>query len=490
MKAHPVLRTLRAALLVLLAAGPALGGDAFEISKESLEEISSHVLPLVEKETGATLGEAIVFRLTPEEELRKILRAELGPQMKVQFPDEAQAKQQTEFAVALLAPSLLAKYAFGTRTVHVCPSNFDKVFRLLGEPKLRTRKGFCAVLTHECVHAADDIKYGIARTVGTLKTTSALQAYNAVLEGHAQHVARKICNAQGWKEGFDAFTRSIGRTPEDDSSDEGLRYFSRILTAAFAAAYYDGERFIDALVKKGGSRAVDRAFTNPPADVDLIFHPEWFLDPASRPKLTTDLSRALDVLGRAFDAKVWFRQKAPVAKPQLRAAFSLLPPGEVVRVLKDLKQMHSLALAPASGLRDRMIVVVLGEFHTTAGALNYLAASERLTRIKDERMKAGFVKILSAKYENLRREGIQGLYIDKAVESMGQRIPARCLVAVRGTLGLELTFSNVETDREKLVEYALRTLRAAAEPADPAPSEEGKKPGEDSGKGTEEDKKG
>jgi hypothetical protein len=478
----PIIRRLAAVVLlaVLAALFPApAGGQDFEITDAAVAELGKAVLPFVEKETGASL-EGVALRLAGAEDLRRILEEELLPQMRVLDLEPEAAKARAAAAAAILSRAMVAKYAFGAKAILVCPGNVDSLSREIGEPLLRSRAGLCAVLAHEAAHAADDLKYGFSARLLSLKDPQALQVFNAVIEGHAQVVARKACEAGGWGEAFEAFRRSIGKEPPGDGSDEGRRFLSRVLTASLASAYWDGETFMRAVLEKGGEKAVERAFAEPPADPEVLHHPEWFLDPASRPPLAFDFDGGLALFEEGFDSAAWAAQKQPMTPPQIRAALSLLPAEVVDRIARACRTSRFCLLTPRTPPAGRMVVALLIEFAGAGEAVFYMAAAERLSRIKDEKMKSGSVKIVEAAYETVREEGWQGFFAAKTVESAGSQVRVFDLVACSGSLSLELLYSGVETDSKALAELGGRILAAAKNPPAPAgrtpPAEAGDAP--------------
>jgi len=456
-------RTRASVFLLFLALAAPVAAQDFEVTEASLAALGKEVLPLVEKETGVSL-EGVSLRLAVPEDLRKVLAGELGLQMRALNLDPDAAKAQAAVAAAVFSRALLAKYATGEKAILLCPGNLDALSRKIAEPLLRSREGLCVVLAHEAVHAADDLRFGFSKTLVSLRDPRALQAFNAVIEGHAQVVARRVSEAGGWKDAFEAFRRGIGKEAPDEGAGEGERFLSRLLASSFASAYWDGEAFMRALLEKGGDKAVERAFAAPPGDPEVILHPEWFLDPASRPKPAFDFEGALDVLEKGIEPGPWIAQRSPYTRPQLEAALSLLPPDEVRRIGNSLVTSRSAVFSPKEPPVSRQIVGLLAEFSAPADALYYMAAAERLARIKDEKMKSGGVTIVESAYEAVSGEGWQGFFAAKTVEAGPNRIRVFDLVATAGSLSFELFFSGQETSGEAMAALADRVLAAACKP--------------------------
>ncbi len=417
-----------APILVLFLARAALA--QFTIDAKALEDARAEVVPAIEAATGTTFGDTIRFELADRATIEAALREEFRPQFRIQFPDPEVARAESERAAGLLASAAMGKYAPGTKRLLVCPPNFESLADLLDEPGLLTREGFLAVVVHECVHAADDLRYDWPKTLATRSTKDELLAFNAVLEGHAQHVARRVCQAKGWTEGFETLTRSIGKVP--DTGDETRSFLLRIAIADLAAAYYDGERFFDVLLEKGGPGEVDRAFREPPLDTEVILRPEWFLDPASRPRVEKDLEGALRHFASTIGEE-WPANYVTLTSAQLRAAIGLLDEETSSRILAAHRQNRMVVLQKGGV----MIACGLFEFESSDEAAHYLAAGARLNRIKDESMKEGQVQIVDSTYQDVSRAGWQGEFVVKTMETGGQRLQLSSVLARRGSICLE-----------------------------------------------------
>ena len=128
------------------------------------------------------------------------------------------------------------------------------------------------VLAHELTHALDDQHFPLQETRVDLRTEQA-RALQALVEGDAGYVdelyrAQLPPEAQnaadGAVEGLDAVPATAGP-----------------FLALLAFPYASGPGFVQALVERGGSSAVDAAFRSPPATSEEILHPELFLEQRS-----------------------------------------------------------------------------------------------------------------------------------------------------------------------------------------------------------------
>ena len=186
-----------------------------------------------------------------------------------------------------------------------------------------------------------------------------------------------------------------------------------------------------------------------------MLEPEWYLHPEQRPVRRFDLT-AVEGMAEHFEG--WSSQALSANRAQVRAAISDLPEEVVERVVTQLVQNRMLTLTPRDAPGSRMVVVALYEFDSRAGALHYLAAADRLNRIKDELItkEGSGIELLEASYKDIDHEGAHGVSIEKRITYLGQEVSVSNTVLARGPLVVELLHSNHVEARAK------RLARAAA----------------------------
>ncbi len=457
MRALPVL--IAVLLLSPLSCSQDLeASDAFEIDAALLRECWSEAERAIEAALELEMPETKV-RLAEPADIAKVLRPELERQLRAQGIEDPET--QARLGAGALSMALLGKYAFDSQTILICATNFENLSKLMEKPELNSRQCLQAVLVHEAMHALDDQRHEFGKVLDTLSTAGRFQAYQAIIEGYAQHRARQVCEQQGWKEAFDQFTSAIGWVPE--KGDEATKLLSRVAAASMSVAYYDGERFVATLLEGQGdaeqAELVGRLFREPPADLDVILHPEWYLDPSKRPELKHDFEGALTEFSKTFEG--WNAQQAVAVKPQIAAALALLPKESVEQVVGSLLHNRLLVMAPAENPAQQ-VIVGLYEFKDAAGALGYVAAFEQLGKLKDEAMKTGSIRIVDPRYESIRRPGFQAVLAAKGLEGAGpDRIETLSLVGARGSIAVEMVFSNATLRDDELVKRAEELCRRA-----------------------------
>lgn len=155
-----------------------------------------------------------------------------------------------------------------------------------------------SLLTHEFVHALQDQHFDLMKLLVVRPYDfDRTEVLFAVIEGDAMNVQRRA------EEG-DAYAR---KTLEDITRQEDERFagyreemnalFPRLLTETFIFRYRDGARFVEAVRRSRGMRAVDELFTRPPASSEQILHPEKYMQ--------NELPREIQLDEAAFTASGW-----------------------------------------------------------------------------------------------------------------------------------------------------------------------------------------
>jgi hypothetical protein len=304
-----------------------------------------------------------------------------------------------------------------------------------------------------------------------LQDADHLQAVNAVVEGHAQRVARKACAQAGNSRGFEIFTFSIDHLPESHNAQED--YVKRIAVAQLSFAYKDGERFMDAVFHSGGQEALDKVFQAPPTESVLISEPSWYIDPKGRPKSPYDIAQSL----AGYEARLtketpefWTTQTVRLLAPQIRAALSLLPEERYEPSIKDILECRVLIAQNEEG-EGSFISAGLFALSTVPKARLFLELERELIAAKPEKLK-GSILIDIHTNEVLVKEdsnGLEGSWIEQTITVGSQEIRSATLLAQRGQVVAELSFTGLEVTKAEAIQAAENLLKAPL----PAPAPEG-----------------
>lgn len=434
------------ALLVLVAVGvPAQ--EAFEVTQEALDRVLEQIVPAVEQELGLELE--VQARIAKRSEIARVLREENLVLMEAQLGDAEAADTSARMFGWTASENLLAKYAFEKREVLVNPQVFETSAVLYDDDAINSEEFLRAVLVHELVHAADDARYSFSTVLQGLDNAPAISAYSAVFEGHAQFVARAICEAHGWQVGFELFTGMIGYLPEELLEDlDTLTALTLRASASDArTSYHSGERFIAALYTSGGEEAVARAFSAPPATLESVLNPEWFLDPASRPASGFDMDAGLDRFRGLNRREGWLNIRNSILKPQMEASMVGLPQAVIDRLLASVVSGRSETLTLGGG--EQMVMAAVYEVTPGPAAEEFVEVLQELSLLRDSSLEGGPQELLVAEYTQIDRGGLRGFMARKVIPYMGLEVPVLTGVLHSGALVCAVTYSNLPWGHEQ-----------------------------------------
>jgi hypothetical protein len=420
-----------------------------------LERRLAETLPLVEEVCGTKFVKPPTVRVSRAAEVEEILRREVRPQLAA----TGQLEQLDEFARAA-SRMLLAKFEPETRVIHVIPATAQTIAAALSLPALQGEDVLRVILAHEATHALDFERFPLVEATHAQASSEALQALNAVIEGHAQFAARRVAQRLGIAAAFDDYTRAILALPP--GLDAATRLFLEAQNAVVGFAYLQGHRFVEAVHAARGDEGVREAFRRPPTRLREVERPAEWLDPGARRK-GPDLTLGLEPFrGLVPEARGWTWQAVAVTEAMLATQLALLPEAERAGVLEGLEEVTG---GGAGGGGAQIIAAVLA-FRTGEQAARFLAAERALTRAKDESMKTGTVAIVEARYEEgVGAEGKgAGFRAFKRVRVGTATQTVRSVVGHRGRHVFDLTLADVpEVSDEAIAKASDAALAALGE---------------------------
>lgn len=462
------LRSLAALLAPILLLACSRGGtegleERLAVTWEEFPTLAARAREAVATTTGVDLSGLRVV----EADTAAIGRSMVG-NLAMSRSGEALADPLLGDAVARFAPAMLGIYDVRQGEVRVAWEHFLHVARALDEPGLVEPGAVFALLAHEIAHAAADRRYGLRRLLSGVaaRGQDSLRAASGVVEGYAQYVARRVCAAAGWEQGFAVMTRSMGTIPETE--DPAQAYLASLLVEAFFAGYRDGERFVEAVVADRGEEVgLALVFVRPPASPVELEHPQWYLDPASRPSSELDLEAGLAAAEAAFPGWEGEFQRMALTTAMLRTAMQ--PAGaELADQVADWVEEARLTRSQSDP--TGLVTAALFACTNPAAARRMVAAEEAVSRAKDEQLSEGRVRIIATRYQSLAEgEGPGGDFLVRKKVAVGNMdMIVRTLVLRQDRLVLELMVTSKEPDRADLIAIGRRILAAArgAEPAD------------------------
>lgn len=378
--------------------------------------------------------------LSKPEDLAAAVAAENLPIMLQREPDETKAKALADQVGGGIATGAYAKYSWSRKETLVVPETWEMQARMLKDPALVGPEVARAVLVHELCHALADARFDFTRLLKDCDTVDATQALNAVMEGHAQFLTRRVCAKKGWTKGFETFTKAIGALPAL-KLDAATQFRVEAESAALRATYHDGEAFAAAVVAARPEKGEEDMFLSPPRDLDSVLHPEWYLDPSKRPASRYAFAAALDAFDASFDAKVWTAQRNDVGGKQLTGSLSAMPKEEVEALLGKLRSATITQLHPTASPQSKIAYLIALEFESEEWARKWIAMSGRISDHKDDTMDKGVLRITGSKTTAIEQDGIFGLLQEKKMKNGRFAFEVSTIDACNGPVVLESLYS-------------------------------------------------
>lgn len=443
-----LLRVLSALLALVLT----LSAEETELTQERLEAAYKDALTAMEnevKQRGGPAFHAPPFKLASRKDLAQAVALENLPIIRLRQPDEAAAKREADAFGSGFALLAIAKYCWSTKEMLVVRPNWKLQIKSFPELRLGEDDALRAIMVHELCHALDDQAHDFTKLLQKGDSVDAVSALNAVIEGSAQHQARRICTAAGWKDGFERFTAGIARLPEpEEDLGEAYKLILNANAQQLGFAYHQGEPFVAAVEKAGGAEALKRIFTHPPRDSEEILQPKWYLDPKSRPAQLYDLEPALELFLTGFDPKEWNSTRMTLNGQQLAAGLAMLDPADRDRIQRGLRGARFVQLTPIKDPTSKIAVLVVMEFDSDDAAQHFLDQAAKLSKLKDETMTKGIVRIVDSKSSPIELPNGKGWIHEKRMINGTLNFPVSNVDVRRGRILVETAFSGEPPPRE------------------------------------------
>jgi hypothetical protein len=253
----------------------------------------------------------------------------------------------------------------------------------------------------------------------------------------------------------------IGKIPDSSKALGELALMTlRAQSAASVFTYCDGERFVAALDSAGGADAVARAFREPPRDGETILHPDWYLDPKKRPAVLYDPEPSLDLFAARFPDSVWSSQRLSLQSSQLEAALTLLPKEQANTLGASIRSARQVVLYPTANPAEKIVAATVFEFAGETEARAFLDASDRISKLKDEQMKTGIVRVTGSSTNTIQAEGMAGLLHTKQMKTGALAFELSCVDLLRGKIVVETLFSGEPISVEEHAKLAFDLVNA------------------------------
>jgi hypothetical protein len=364
----------------------------------------------------------------------------------------------TELDIKQMARWALAKYSVREKAILVVPGNFVEQARGTGEAWLLENAALRMYLVHEAVHAADDLQWDLSKLLTNAKDAEALQALSAVMEGHAQLTARRVCEQKGWIKSFERMASFIGST--GGAVRVARQQLAPVRSLSKASIYRDGEAFMATVLAEGGSEAVARAFRTPPEDLQTISRPEWFLFPDTQPPLIYDFDVALNHVADGFDLKQWTQVRLSATPSQLRVGLETSPDEELDSWIRGLVRNRAASFYPRVSPDSKAMGATLFQHATTRHATDAVALKEADSRRKDASLaKPAPNRVLHSNYQAVEQDSCRGFACSKRLRLLGVESEMVYVVLSSGPVEVELMSWGGAVSRSVLVDLAINVLK-------------------------------
>lgn len=337
--------------------------DAVVLTREALPVVEAYrddplfgmeSTPPIELATLAEVEAALFLEIAPA-----VRRLESDPERA-----ELTARRQARGLAGLIG----AKYFPGDGIIRVVPVNIEQAVTRLGQPQSALTTVLRGLLLVECGHALVQTRYQASNAAERIRNADQSLAFRAVIEGFTLFIARRHADKHGWQASLEMCMRLVvGDDVDEESTDE----YSEIREQQLFT-YRQGERFIRRVFEAGGEPALRALFQDPPADTDLIAHPDWYLDPDSRPGGNFDLDGGLDELEAQFDPELWTGARFSSNQRRIEAQMALAGPEAVERIVEHFLEGRTGVVTFNEDPTRRNIAVQLKEHGSDEEASYFL----------------------------------------------------------------------------------------------------------------------
>jgi hypothetical protein len=232
------------------------------------------VEPLVEKYTGWECEWPVPFQLVNRAQYVDETLVDINKELIKLNPgtDPKQLGSRIRPLLEAQAIGLLGRYSPNSRKIFFLPGNLKPVMRSLGLEHRFMRDLIEVIMAHELTHCVQDTKFKLADRMQSMHSKEELTAWMMLIEGHASWVQERVADELGLAESAQSFAAQM----MNKHQQVGARGSEGMLEANIRG-YIKGKLFVEAVHEKGGIKAVQRLFENPPTSTRLIEDPELYL---------------------------------------------------------------------------------------------------------------------------------------------------------------------------------------------------------------------
>ncbi len=181
---------------------------------------------------------------------------------------------RTESHYRRWADRLIGIYLQDLDTVLLSPVGMKHTADNIGDPKLLDPDLLQLALVHEAVHALDHERFPQWEDVSNMREGEGSRAFFAVVEGHAQHVTRRVAEAWGMR---GTWKRMLSMWDANPHETDPLEY-TRDAQEPGGWKYVCGQRCVDWIYRELGEKGLQALLENPPEDPFVINVPDVWVE--------------------------------------------------------------------------------------------------------------------------------------------------------------------------------------------------------------------
>jgi hypothetical protein len=231
--------------------------------------------PLVAQASGRTFTKLPPVKLVTRNEIIPVLVKDFAPQWRMQMPDapEEQIERLSHSMAESMAPVMLGKYGFATKTLYLLPGNLVPLMKLVKIEPAKQSAVLQLIIAHELTHALQDQQVHLQDLIARGGTRDRMMALNATIEGHAMLVQEQV----GGLLKLDAAARTLSNqivAGALEVDDPMLQMMTNMYRQLFNDIYLGGRDFMTWHLQRGGTDALWRILAAPPPVTAMLYHPE------------------------------------------------------------------------------------------------------------------------------------------------------------------------------------------------------------------------
>jgi hypothetical protein len=441
-------------LLLFATSATSAAPDDTVFDEAVVAEEAARVVEVFRSESGVDLGDVRCRAVEPQA-IIDALFLETYPRILRLTGQETIARKATMAWASAAGARRLIAYRTGDgeadEEILVSPRKLAQAAAALDMPQLNERAALRAALLHGYALAESRRAFGWNTTRASLADERAEGAFEAVVEGHAIGVARRLAPVADCSSGFDAYLASFARIVPDPLPVRNAQNRANAWRTEFP--YVHGEAFVAAIAAANGEEAIAALFASPPRAPEEILRPEWFLDPASRPRALYDLTCVEDVVATRLAPSAWPTALRTLTPDQRFVLFQHLPMADVER--DAVGTLHGIAVdLHQKGSANALVTIEMIEHATEQDAKACVDLCERLRMVQEKLGNAGAIETRDIVSTAVAEDGMAGTLTTRTRYVAGTKMPGATLNLWRGRLSLRMEVIAADLDGATMRELA------------------------------------